>query len=454
MPETLANEIIVDLLRSGWLVETGRASLYSTWGAQGSGHRSRWPASTERAQERAQLIETALAARGRLPDHGLAPAHAAWITSLVGEHPEEVPFGDLLLARLGDWVDGHLAAFLDGGERLEELGRQERAALEFPTHLPPAPPFEPLEAPDLAPPGATKLRIGVLGDLHVGSRTGERMARAAVADLNRADCDLVIQLGDITDHGHKEEFQAAFRLLGELEVPVTTMMGNHDVVSLEEQRLSGREYYGNAFGRSPDGVLLEQAGFRIAVLDSIEDVLTPFAPFDLVSGSFVEGPGGAVVRGALTAPQHEILAELATRGAPPAIVFLHHPPQPFTSFPPIVFGLRDEDTGRLHATVDSGNVWGVFAGHTHRNARTRDFDGVPAHEVGIPRDYPCGYGLIDVSDDGYAYRFLQISDEALLRAAYEDAGVILRRYAKGRREDRAFTWRRPANDRSNAPVST
>jgi hypothetical protein len=182
---------------------------------------------------------------------------------------------------------------------------------------------------------------------------------------------------------------------------------------------------------------------RFAALDSVEHALSPYAAFDLVSGSFLDGPGGAIVRGALSVPQHEILADIAAPDSGPAFVFLHHPPQPFTAFPPILFGLRDADSGRLHAVADSGNVWGVFAGHTHRNARTREFGTVPVHEVAIPRDFPHGYGVVDVTDEGYAYRFVQMSDEALVRAASEKASLIHRRYASGTPGERAFAWRKP-----------
>jgi hypothetical protein len=255
---------------------------------------------------------------------------------------------------------------------------------------------------------------------------------------------LVIQLGDITDHGEREEFALASEVLATIEMPVTTMMGNHDVYSIDEQRLSGREYYGETFGREPDGVLLEHNGVRFAVLDSIEHGASPFGPFDLVTGKFLDAVGGAVVRGSLTPPQHDLLAEIAEPGGPPAFVFLHHPPQPFTSFPPILFGLRDEDSGRLHATIDSGNVWGVFAGHTHRNARTRTFGTVPAQEVGIARDFPFGYALVDVTENGYAYRFKQISNEEVLRSAYQAAGEIQRRYGAGSEVARAFVWTKPS----------
>ncbi|MDQ3646091.1 MAG: metallophosphoesterase [Actinomycetota bacterium] len=442
MQPDLSEELIGDLLRSAWVIESARSNVYAGWAES----EDLFAQDSRRAAERAGIVERSLAGTGREPDRALVQPHADWIRSLAGSDPAEVTFGDLFVARLGSWVEGHASGFLgDGAAELHALGEEERSVLRFPTSLPEPPGFEPLATPEIEAPGDVRFRFGILADLHIGSPTGEATARAAIADLNREGVDLVIQLGDITDQGDSAEFKLAMKVLDGLEMPVTTMMGNHDVYSRGEQRISGREYYLSSFGREADGVLLEHQGMRFAVLDSVEHAATPFAPYDLVKGAFVEGPGGAIVRGALTAPQHELLAEVAAPGAPPAFVFLHHPPQPFTSFPPIIFGLRDADSGRLHATVDSGNVWGVFAGHTHRNARTRDFDGVPAHEVAIPRDYPFGYGIVDVTSSGYAYRFKQLSDEDLLREGYGKAGTIHRRYGRGSEAERAFVWTAPGS---------
>jgi 3',5'-cyclic AMP phosphodiesterase CpdA len=252
----------------------------------------------------------------------------------------------------------------------------------------------------------------------------------------------VIQLGDLTDRGDRDQYEAATAALAKLEMPYATMMGNHDVFSFAEEKLLGKELYAETFGRAPDGVILEHKGVKFCVLDSVDHFASPFPGFDFAAGGFNDGPGGAIVRGALSAPQHDLLAEVAAPGAGPAFVFLHHPPQPFPGFPPILFGLREADSGRLHATIDSGNVWGVFAGHTHRNFRTREFDGVPSQEVGIPRDWPFGYALVDVTATGYAYRFMQISDRALVEKANDSAGHLWRRYALGTPEARAFTWTR------------
>jgi hypothetical protein len=436
--DEIADDIITDLLRSSWIIERARAHVYRVW----SSGDERFEASAERANQGANVVEDVMAGRVRRMDTALVTSHAAWMRGLAGDAPGEVQFGDIFLVRLGDWVEGHAGPFLDGGEaELKSLGEQERAQISVPESIPPPPEFEPLTTPPAAPPADVRFRFGILGDLHFGSRGGEALGRAAVADLNASGPDFVIQLGDVTDHGEKDEFELATKVLGELQMPCTTMMGNHDVFSYKEERLAGREYYPAAFGREPEGVLFEHKGARFAVLDSAEHGASPFAPFNLVTGGFEEGSGGAVVRGSLTPRQHDILAEVASPGAGPAFVFLHHPPQPFTAFPPVIFGLRDTDSGRLHATVDSGNVWGVFAGHTHRNARTRTYEGgVPAMEVASPRDYPFGYALVDVTDVGYAYNFHQLSDQALLEEGYARSGPIHRRYGRGSDDERAFVW--------------
>lgn len=434
----MAHEAVIDLLRSGWIIHEARRLVYDEWAAA----EGRFAGSARRAAECAAIFAKALEGRVRRPrTTALAEGHAAWIRRLAGGRPGEVPFGDMFVVRLADWAEGHAGTFLEEGRgRLQEIGAEERALVEVPESLPEPPRFEPLEVVPADPPGEVLFRFGILGDLHFGSPRGEETARAAIADLNDSGAELVIQLGDITDHGDPDEFDLAVKVLADLDMPCTTMLGNHDVYSYKEDRLTGRELYPASFGREPDGVLLEHRGFRFAVLDSAENAASPFAPFNLVTGQFTEGSGGATVRGALTTPQHEILAEVAAPGGPPTFVFLHHPVQPFTGFPPVVFGLRDADSGRLHAVCDSGNVWGVFAGHTHRNARTTDFGRVPAHEVAIPRDFPFGYALVDVTETGYAYRFLQLSDRDLLRAASATLSVIHTRYGLGTPDERSFVW--------------
>lgn len=433
----LAASTIRDLLRSCWIIERSRAAVYELW----AGEDPRYAASVERTTERASLVEETLKEEGHKTDPDTVEPHTRWITSLIGERPADVPLGPMFLVRLGDWVEGHGSGFFgERAPRITELGEAEREAVRFPDSLPPPPAFETLGALPAAPPGDVKFRFAILADMHIGSPSAEQMVRAAIEDINGSGAELVIQLGDITDHGAKEEFPQAAKILEELQIPYEVMMGNHDVYSTREERLSGAEYFQATFGREPEGKVVEHGGVKFAVLDSVEHAASPFPPYNLVTGTFVEGPGGATVCGALSYPQHDLLAEIAGPGGGPAFVFLHHPPQPFTGFPPILFGLRQEDSGRLHAVADSGNVWGVFAGHTHRNALTRRYGTVPVMEVGIPRDYPYGYALVDVTEHGYAYRFLQISNEELLRHAHKNVSVIHQKYGRGTDGERAFVW--------------
>ncbi|CAN5508815.1 hypothetical protein BH24ACT26_BH24ACT26_13060 [soil metagenome] len=433
----LEKDILGDLLRSAWLVERARAAVFDAWAQQSD----RFRAFGDLAHRRAEIVLASLRRHGKRPDEALVAGHAGWMQACV-PGPQE-PFADLFLARLAGWVDAHATTYLgDDAAAMLALGERERSALEFPSEVPQPPPLAPLEHPSVAVPDEALTRIGVLGDLHIGSRLGEMMAEAAIADLNASGADFVVQLGDITDHGEEQEFARAAALLGRLEMPWETMIGNHDAYSATEERLTGRERFTRWFGREPEGLLVEHRGVRLALLDSVEHWVSPFPPYDLITGAFLEGRGGAVVRGALSAAQHDILADIAAPGSPPAFVFLHHPPQPFLAFPPILFGLNDVDSGRLHATCDSGNVWGIFAGHTHRNKRDPSFGATPVQEVGVPRDYPYGYALIDVGRDGYTYRLQQISDRHLVADAGSAVGMIQRRYAVSSTQELAFAWRK------------
>lgn len=432
----LPDEIRTDLLRSSWVVEAARAEVYGSWAAEAP----RFEAAGSRAVRRAAIVEASLISRVRKTDSALVDPHADWMRSVAGAGASDEPYSELFLVRLGDWAGAHIAPYLDDGAlELQALGEEDRSAVEFPRELPAVLEFEPLPGAE-APTGEVRLRVAVLSDLHFGSRWGEASARAAVEDVNSSGAELCIQLGDISDAGEASELALAQEVLSGLAMPWHCVIGNHDVYSRSEGTLT--DHFAASFGRAAGGALIEYEGMRFCLLDSADRSPSPFPPFDLVTGEFTGGRGGTAERGSLTSAQHNILAEVASPGGAPTFVFLHHPVQPFTSFPPIIFGLRDLDSGRLHATCDSGNVWGVFCGHTHRNARTRDFDGVPATEVATPGGYPFGYGLIDILRDGYSYRFVQLSDRALVAEMHTHTNAFLHRYGLGPPSARNFEWRR------------
>src|SRR5919106_5953370 len=149
MDENLAGEVVTDLLRSAWIVEAARADLYARW----SGEEARFDGWAERARRRAGIVERSLGARNGKPDRELVAPHSSWIGSLAGAGPGEVPLGDLFTMRLGDWVESHAGPFVEERDELSALGAEDKAEASFPSELPAPPPFKPLAAPALQPPG-------------------------------------------------------------------------------------------------------------------------------------------------------------------------------------------------------------------------------------------------------------------------------------------------------------
>ena len=70
------------------------------------------------------------------------------------------------------------------------------------------------------------VRIGAIGDLHFDER-----ARGSLSDLfervNR-EADILALVGDLTTHGRPEQMEAFLHELEVLDVPVVTVLGNHD----------------------------------------------------------------------------------------------------------------------------------------------------------------------------------------------------------------------------------
>ena len=126
--EELTEDLVTDLVRSCWIVESARERLYEGWAEADAGYSD----DSEMARERAGLIEKALTQRGKQPDSGLVEAHAEWMRTVAGEHPEEVPLATFFIDRLGLWVDSHLPAYVDDGDALVSLGEKARAKLKLP----------------------------------------------------------------------------------------------------------------------------------------------------------------------------------------------------------------------------------------------------------------------------------------------------------------------------------
>ena len=323
------------------------------------------------------------------------------------------------------------------------------------------------------PSGELLATIAVLNDMHVGERcsgtiqnvgdqsvppcfTGDdyayRMTRSAIEAIERDhDVDFVIANGDLTDRGRPDEVRRALDLLSGLSAPWKATRGNHD------RRLPGAE------GCGPDGDCLRVQAFPERqpgdhALAWVERVGDRVGIVGLDSCDPNTGRGRLDLGGQLDFLDRS-LAELRGEGRVALVAFHHHlTPQANTSHPPpIVFGV-DPTLGGL-ACLDvlsrHEHVRVALHGHTHRNYVSYDAacgPRLPFLENGATKEYPGGYGIVRVHEDGIVRTFHRMTDPFARDWIRTTAGQIWGRhaeYTRGTLASRAFVQR---DDRPDRPV--
>ena len=310
--------------------------------------------------------------------------------------------------------------------------------------------LRPTEAPIAAPPTFTTMvpppgrelgRVAWLNDLHFGEGTSglaisndqlpggglppgfsadpddpywRFMSRAAVAEAQARGCTLLLANGDVTAEARPKEVEEAramldafgtlggARHLGPGDDPVYFVTrGNHDRAHLGElyDACSGSEAkdcYGDAFAASYDKgsshfsvtVGTGRARYRFVGLDSNDGTET----------------------GVLRQGELDYLAEQLAQGDA-TIPLFHHPAGDISevlTLPPGVGGLQPADAKKFREVLARhDNVAGVYAGHTHRNIRSRSTEtgSVPFFEGGAVKEYPGGYTVVRLYETGYLVNF-------------------------------------------------
>jgi Icc protein len=104
--------------------------------------------------------------------------------------------------------------------------------------------------------------IAQLSDVHVGGgRYREELLRTAIEEVNRADPDLVVIAGDLTDDGYPDQYPLAADELAALACPqIVRVPGNHDA------RNVGYLLYEEVFGARDSRLRLEAAGHEISLV--------------------------------------------------------------------------------------------------------------------------------------------------------------------------------------------
>ena len=104
--------------------------------------------------------------------------------------------------------------------------------------------------------------IAQLSDVHVGGgRYHEELLRTAIEEVNRADPDLVVIAGDLTDDGYPDQYPLAEKELAALACPqIVRVPGNHDA------RNVGYLLYEEVFGARDSRLRLEAAGQGVSLV--------------------------------------------------------------------------------------------------------------------------------------------------------------------------------------------
>ncbi|MEX2393586.1 MAG: metallophosphoesterase [Actinomycetota bacterium] len=418
MTTTEAREDLVrGLLQSCYVIEQARANVQRLWGGD-------FLEDEQRTRQRAERLKQLLTDRGfRVPDD-VVEAHTAWFTSLCGKRPDEVFLGAAVLHTFGRWSDGFAAPYLDDLDDFKALGKEHaRYELDFQPVTEDLTLLEPLELPE-------GRRFVILTDIHIGSHKRDALLKIVVDDINAISPEFVIVPGDITEDGEPEQFLEVKRLLDSLDCPYYVVPGNHDVIQRSTREPRAPEFWKAAFGEEPHDHFLEIGDLQIALVDSTDPTASPFPDWDVANGKFGEGIAAGVDSGSFRPGQAQAIADALDKKRP-SLVVQHHEVHPFPGFPPVKFALREEDAAEELDALKDHRLVALIAGHTHRSARLKVRNDVTMLEIPSMKDWPFGFSVAGVGEDGVHVVFRQLSDRNAVWDIARNLIPIALRFALG-----------------------
>jgi 3',5'-cyclic-AMP phosphodiesterase len=309
--------------------------------------------------------------------------------------------------------------------------------------------------------GTRLATIAVLNDMHVGEQCSGtitslggdsvppcfsapdyafRMSRAALREIAARRPDLVVANGDLTDRGRPGEVSRALELLRSNGRALLVTRGNHD-----------RRFHDGGCGE--DGDCLRRDAFPERApgdhaLTSVARVGARVAVVGLDSCDPESGEGRLDLGGQL-AWLDATLGTLRAEGRIPMVCFHHHVAVAANSThpPPLFFGVSPA-RGGLDALRTIGSHWVplVLHGHTHRNYLARDPLAPETWflENGAAKEYPAGYALLHVHEDGIVRTFHRPVTTFTRAWTRTSAGQVWGRqpdYTRGTLASRSFVLR-------------
>jgi len=203
-------------------------------------------------------------------------------------------------------------------------------------------------------------------------------ARNAVELINTHPVEFTIVNGDLTAWFLQSEFETAKQILDRLEKPYYVLRGNHD-----RQGAEPRDWFKAVFNLEESAYVFEHKGFLFVYLDDTR----------LADGM-----------GEISQSQFAWLEKtLAANKRKPAFIVSHRPD---------ALGLPDitrETTSRMRAILNQNpQVVACIYGHGHKAQITfGQFAGKVLPQIMVPatKEYPSGFGVVKVYEQGFTYNF-------------------------------------------------
>jgi Icc-related predicted phosphoesterase len=223
------------------------------------------------------------------------------------------------------------------------------------------------------------VRIAAAGDIHVREATRDDVAAAFAGAA--ATVDAILLAGDLTTHGEPEQARVLADACRPLDVPVITVLGNHDWHANRRDELVAVLEDAGIVVLDPGMVTLELGGCDVAVVGA-KGFIGGFA------GSHLPDFGEPILRSVYAQCTAEV--EALDRGLRDAavcsirIVLLHYAPTVET-----IRGERRDiwaflGTDRLAAPIVEHDPHLVLHGHAHGGTFAGSIGEVPVYNVSVP----------------------------------------------------------------------
>ena len=226
----------------------------------------------------------------------------------------------------------------------------------------------------------TTLRIAAAGDIHCGRESACEHLPAAVARAAET-ADLFLLAGDLTTHGEPEQGAILARAFEGVEVPVVTVLGNHDWHVNRPGELRAVLEEGGLIVLDRSHTILDVRGVEVGIAGT-KGFVGGF------TGHHIPDFGEPSLRGLYAesmAEAHALDEGLrAIAACPLRVALMHYAPTCET-----LVGERREiwsflGTDRLAAPITEHGPDVVLHGHAHAGTFEGSISGVPVYNVAVP----------------------------------------------------------------------